>query len=280
MKMLNLPRMITSGVLCSLVATTAVAAELVAGKYPKVYKGSEGLEVTVVPLEDTEPKRYLVQVKGVESRIDDVVQMYTERQNGKTTMLYTYVNDKAFHTIHFRDSTYSSGRDVSMFLPEAPTKSVNLWYDEKASKQVDSVSLVKRHQKQREDGTIEKVEIAREKEWKGFVNGVFKRVVDDAEAPCGGGIGAKIDWDSVDKSLHGKIALASRCVQPVEVLERMCSADQGAKYAKKISGITCVVSNGQSLSLDSGKRLVWKVPAKGAVDLEKMETQLSSLLKK
>lgn len=260
------------------VCSQAVAADLVAGKYPKVYKGNEGIEVTILPLQGGEPKNFLVLLKGIESKIDDVVMYFTEEPQGKNTLLYTFIDDKKSYTLHFRDSRWG-GRDVVMFLPEAPTKQLDLWYDEKASKAVDAAAIVRQHQKQRKDGTIAKVEASNEKDWKGYVNGIFKRAVDEAEGPCGGGIGAKIDWSSVDKSLYGKIALATMCRRPADTMERICRNDESRKLSKKISGITCIVSKKQDLVLGSDKRLIWKVPSDGDLDLAVMESKLEALLK-
>jgi hypothetical protein len=270
--------MILPALLLSCWSAPGAAADLVAGKYPKVYKGQEGIEVSIVPLQGDEPKNFLVLLKGIESKIDDVVMFFTEEPQGKNTLLYTFIDDKKSYSLHFRDSRWG-GRDVLLFLPESPMKEINLWFDEKASKAVDTGAVVNQYKKQKGDGTIAKVESSSTKDWKPYVNGIFKGAVDDAEGPCGGGIGARIDWDTVDKGLYGKIALATMCRRPADTMERLCRNDDKLKLAKKISGITCIVGKKQELSLGSDRRLIWKVPASGDIDLAAMESKLNSLLK-
>lgn len=259
----------------------AMAAEIVAGKYAKVYSGSEGLEVTVVPLQGEDKafgKRYLVAVKGVESRIDDIPLLYQETTVDKGYNLGTTVNDQDFYTFQYRDQSYG-GKSFLVFLPESVTKANKVWYDEKKSKKADAKKIVASYEAKVKDGTIAKVQTYEGDDFKAHTNRTFKRAVDDAETPCGGGIGAKVDWSSVPKNMMGKFPLASRCGSVVNALYSLCSDKLDAKMAKKISGITCVVGKSQNLKLGGDRRLMWQVNASADVDVKALHTQLNSLLK-
>jgi hypothetical protein len=255
------------------IASEALAGKWVAGKTAKVYKGAHGVQVTLVPVSDGQIKRSLVLVNGADSKIEDVALLHVAEPGSRETAYYTFINDDKFYTLVFSEN---SG---ALALPEAPTKKISLKYNDKDSKKVDTAAALKAHEQQLKDGTIAKLEISQESDWRGHVNSVVRRSADDAKSACGNAVGARVDWDSVDKTLFNKIALATMCRQVTDSLARRCHADAGKKASTAVDSISCVVSKSQNLTLGRDKRLIWNVPESGAVDLTAMESKINSLIK-
>ena len=256
------------------------ASNLKVGKYPKVYSGDEGIKVTVISIEDTEPKKALVHVVGAETRIDDIVLLYTEVPNGSDGYgLETYIDDDTFWTVRSEHHQYG-GKEMLLTLPEARTKSTSLSYSEKLSKEVKGDDILKKYESQVADGTIAKVQIYKGKEdIKGRANGIFKRAVNEAKDECNAPIGAKIDWSSISADVKAKRPIATLCRQAAEILAYYCKKNSGHNVAKKVEQIHCSFGADQALSLGRDKSLKWQVPTNKEPDLENLKKQIEKAVK-
>ncbi len=260
-------------------SNAASASELKVGKYPKLYSGEEGIKVTVVSIEGSEPKKALVHVVGIESRIDDVVLLHTEKPNGDGFGLETYVDDDIFWTIRSEKHRYG-GKEMLLILPESKSKPMSLYYNEKLSKEVNAADILKKYESQLADGSIAKVQVYKGSEdLQGYVNGIFKRAVNDAKAECKAPIGAKIDWSTIKADEKTKRPVATLCRQPAEVLVDICGKNAGNNVAKKVEQIHCSFGPSQKISLGSDKRLMWQVPEKKELDLKDLRQQIEKALK-
>lgn len=251
-------------------------AEIKVGKYPRVYKGKEGIQVTVVEIQDTEPKKVLVRVTGIQTKIDDVVLMHTEIPDNKSFALETYINDDAFWTIRSEQHWYG-GKNLVLTLPEAVREKISLYYDEVLSKKANAHALGRLYEKQLADGSIAKVQRYSGTDLAPRSNRVFKGAVNDTKGPCKAGIGAKINWDSFKDNHKKSLAIVTLCRQPAELLAKMCR-DDDLNLGGKIEGITCSVGASQNLVLKS-KRLMWQIPAERPLDDEALKSQLVKLIK-
>ena len=253
------------------------ASSLKMGKYPRVYSGEDGIKVTVISIEDSEPKKVLVHVLGTETRIDDVVLLHKEVLNGSNGFgLETYIDDDTFWTVRSENQSYG-GDAMMLTLPQSRAKSMYLSYNEKLSKELKADDILKKYESQLADGTIAKVQIYKGTEdIQGRVNGVFKRAVNDAKTECKAPIGAKIDWSSISADVKSKRPLATLCRQPAEILAAFCNKNSGHSVAKKVEQIHCSFGAAQKLSLGSDKRLMWQVPAGKEPDLEDLKKQIEN----
>ena len=260
-------------------SNAGLASNLKVGKYPKVYSGNEGIKVTVISIQDSEPKRSLVHVVGAESRIDDVVLLYKEIPSGKDSYgLETYVDDDTYWTVRSESNSYG-GKAMLLTLPESRAKPISVYYDEKLSKEVKGEDILKKYESQLADGTVAKVQIYKGSEdYKGYANGVFKRAVNEAKDDCKAPIGAKIDWSSINDDIKSKRPVATLCRQAAEILSAYCAKNSEHSVAKKVEQIHCSFSAKQGLSLKD-KRLMWQVPSSGEPDLEALKKQIEQSVK-
>lgn len=261
-------------------SNAAFAGSLKVGKYPKVYSGEEGIKVTVISIENSEPKKALVHVVGTETRIDDVVLLHTEVSNGSNGFaLETYIDDDTFWTVSSENHRYG-GKEMMLTLPESRTKSSYLSYSEKLSKAANADDILKKYESQLADGTVAKVQIYKGSEdIQARVNGVFKRAVNEAKSDCKAPIGSKIDWSSINADVKAKRPVASLCRAPAEILAAFCNKVSGHSVAKKVEQIHCSFGNGQKLSLGGDKRLMWQVPADKEPDLADLKKQIEKVVK-
>lgn len=80
------------------------AETLQAGKYVKVYKGQEGLVVTVVDTKKNEASK-IVLIRGVASKIDDIPLLHEVESFDNGTALSTTIADERFWTLVSEDLT-------------------------------------------------------------------------------------------------------------------------------------------------------------------------------
>jgi hypothetical protein len=261
-------------------ANVVFAGNLKVGKYPKIYSGDEGIKVTVISIEDSEPKSALVHVVGAESRIDDVVLLYKEVPNGSNGYgLETYIDDDTFWTVRSENHRYG-GKEMLLTLPEARTKTISLYYNEKLSKDAKGDDILKKYESQLANGTIAKVQIYKGSEdIQGRANGVFKRAVNEAKTDCKAPIGAKIDWASISADVKAKRPVATLCRQAAEILAAYCAKNAEHSVAKKVEQIHCSFGAKQDLSLGKDKRLMWQVPSSKEPDLEVLKKQIEQSVK-
>lgn len=132
---------------CILLALTAiglsasvVAEELKPYKYAKVFKGSEGEIITIVPLEPRSENQFLIKFHRVEGDWDDRVLLHERKlYDGKED--YT-LKDQNYTSVVMRRGSYS-------VYPKGSRKELNVIFSEEESKNVDVLGIVEQFRKQR-----------------------------------------------------------------------------------------------------------------------------------
>lgn len=258
-------------------ASAQCLADIEVGKYAKHYKGEEGLEVVIVDLKGKDPKQKLIKVSGMESKIDDVVLLYSEVKNGKTIGFETAIDDSPFWTVRHTDHRY--GKDVLLMLPENFKKTYRLYHDTKESKKIDKSKILASYKKGLSDGSVGAIQRYSGSDLKANTNRTFRRSVNDAKKSCEAPIGAKVEWSTIKKKHKLTLPLASLCRLPADRIENHCRLGAASKNVKKLKGIVCKVGGSQSLIVNNKNKLIWTIPSKGDIDHDQLKSSLSSLLK-
>ena len=121
--------------------SASVAAEdLKPYKYAKVFKGSEGEIITIVPLEPRSENQFLIKFHRVEGDWDDRILLHERKlYDGKED--YT-LKDQNYVSVVMRRGSYS-------VYPKGSRKELNVFFSEDESKNVDVLGIVEAFRKQR-----------------------------------------------------------------------------------------------------------------------------------
>lgn len=238
--------------LLSLFSLSFEASAMEISKYPRVYKGGEGLVVKVVSVKG-EKKQALVELSGVDTELDGIVLLTEEVNAGKGTALKTRLHGEDVWVMRSDESWYG-WKSMEVYLPETPTKSTGVYYDEKASKKVKGEALLKTYEKQKKDGTLAKLQAFNRKEREAAQNKYYAEEIQSTADSCGFKIPATIDWKSVSDDLLKDISIYGYCTPPLSALRGICgkSPDQKAKVKSKVKSVTCTFGAAMKVTLSSG----------------------------
>lgn len=240
----------------SLSSPARAAMEL--SKYPRAYKGGEGLLVKIVSVKG-EKKQALIEVTGVDTEIDGVVFLGEEDDGGKS--LKITLHGKDYWPMRSQESWYG-WKQISVFLPEHSTEAVHVHYDEGASKKIDADEMLKIHNKQMKDGTIKELakwnRATREKNNEGY----YAKEREVTEKRCDMKFTTQIDWKSVTDDHLKTISISGYCEAPLTAMRMLCERSQDNKKAAvkaKVKRVLCTLGeSGMKLTLGSDGTLTWK----------------------
>ena len=226
--------------------SSSAHAAMELSKYPRVYKGGEGLVVKVVSVKG-EKKQALVQLSGVDTELDGVVLLTEEVSAGKGTALKTVLH----------------GEDVwvmDVYLPETPTKPTNVHYDEKESKKVKGDAMLKTYEKQKKDGSLAKLQAFNRADREKAQNKSYAEEIKSTADACGFKVPAAIDWKSVsDQLFKDNISIHGYCSPPLSALRRLCDKSPALKAAvkSKVKSVGCRFASAMKLTLGANGVVSW-----------------------
>jgi len=233
-------RLVLSSILLLAVAQTGFSntESLKPGKYVRVYKGGEGITVTVVPLLPNSERDALIEVRGVESKIDEVVLRHKQAEGREDPTWVTTIAGEDFWTLESK-KVWGTNRLV-LRLPEKPMESIEVFFDEKLSKRARASTFVNRHEKQVKSGVIKKLAAWNRAEREAGHAKEFAGEVAEMNKACGTAITASIDWKSVTDEHLKDLSISSYCGSIVGALEDACETPETkAKIAEGLKKIEC-----------------------------------------
>ncbi len=225
-----------------IVAAVALGASQALAAAPveagKVYSGTEGEEVAVVPLSPRSDKKFILRVKGTGSEFDGLVLPYElndwSTRSAEQFNYSTQWRGRKYTALHVRDTRYE------LYVP-GRQRSIRLAFDEKKTAALKPEEVYAQHQKQMGDGTLKKL-MAFDR--KGEESGHDKEYAQSAlemNNACGTSVAARIDWSSVDEDQLKELSISSYCGAPLTALKELCSASAIAKQTiqEKVKRVSC-----------------------------------------
>lgn len=240
-------------------------AEMELSKYPRVYRGGEGLVIKVVSTKG-EKKQALVQVSGVDTEIDGVVFLADEDDGGKA--LKITLHGEGYWILRSQESWYG-WKTMETYLPEHVTKAVEVYYDEKESKKVQSSALLAAHKKQTKDGTIAKLAKWNRAEREKYNNDEYAKEAKFSDEKCGAKMPASIVWKTVTDDHLKELSIAGYCAAPLYATRSLCEKSPEKKKAVtgKVKKVVCSFGAAMKLTLGADGTLNW-VTAKDAANAD------------
>jgi len=250
-----LKKMLINTSLVTVLFSTQAMADVNLSKYAKVYKGREGMVVTLVPLMPKDSKEAIIEVKGIDSELDGLKLRYKLVNEG-TREAYQMTYDGRSST-RLRTEQGYWGKWTSVYLPDVKGE-FDVAYDEKASKALD-VDKFKVDYLQQEKNNVQKnlAEFKREKHLKSNEL-AFGKTAKEASDACGTEIKASIDWSSISEENLKELSISSFCGAPLESLADLCKMSESNKktLSQKVSKLSCRMGEKMHLGL-SDKTLNW-----------------------
>lgn len=231
----------------SLLSLQVSALEL--AKHPQVFDAGQGVSLALAPSADG--KQALVQVRGINHPLDEVVFLTEVRELGNEQRDFAIRLDGRDYNLLNKRRAWS-GESFQLNLPD--TQGFELGYDEDRSKALKPGELLATYQKQEKDGVQAKL-AAFDRE---------KRVADysarlqaaDAEASqaCGTQLSTRIDWkDMADEQLMS-LSVPSFCAEVVSQMAYLCGKDDHYKAeAKTLKGVDCQFGERMKLRENDGR---------------------------
>jgi hypothetical protein len=225
-------------------AGTASAEDLKLSKYPKVYKGEEGVEVTVAQVMPEDKNLALIKVTGIDHDIDGKVFLHQIQVQGRA-QAYVITVDGTERTRMRADDGYWY-KQYELYLPNS-IKAVSVWYDEKLSKKADAAALLKAYNKDK--ALQEKMAKFDRKANEARHNTELAKVDADTNKTCGSSIKTTIDWPTVKDEVLQKYSIYSYCGEVSDRFDSLCrDSNEGKVAAKKVKKVTCKFASKLKLS--------------------------------
>lgn len=222
-----------------------------------VYRGGGGLEVTIAYVE-SEDGEALVEVSGVDNRIDDVVLLHEYVLQGTDAFSYrTTIDGNPFHTLW--GELNGEPEEIEVYLPgEARSGSQTVELSEESSAEIDPERLARRHAALVRDGTIADLEAVDRDEVMGEEGERFDDRLADAFETCGGDVPAEIEFETITDDQLTSYSVASYCGAVGDGIEELCEHPEGARrFRERVSAIRCEFGGEPALDLGSDGTLTW-----------------------
>ncbi|WP_444998508.1 hypothetical protein [Aliikangiella sp. IMCC44359] len=206
------------GLLFSLLVINKSLCALELSDHPKVYKGQEGVIVSVLPLKNEDKKQALIEVTGVDSFIDGKVWLYDLETQGQDKEAYmTMLDGRKSYRIRSNKGYWFKWTEV--YIPGTNDK-LTVFYDEKLSKSIDAKAYLRRYHNDR----VEQQKIASFDRQKNISkhNKKFAELLSKVKSSCNDEFKASINWESIDDATLKKYSIYSFCGIPLKSLDNLC----------------------------------------------------------
>lgn len=243
-----LAMVIAVGVLCG--TSARAGAPVGAGK---VYAGSEGESVAVVPLTTPGPngdKQALLYVQGTDSEFDGKALLYSVNEQNRGMNYITQYKGEDFYTLQMREN-YGSKR-YELWVP-GRNKGIAVSFDEKRTQALKAGDIYEQYEKLKKDGSLERMAAFNRKEREAAQQSGFTEVVKAMNEACGTKVTATIDWKSVTDDLIKRYSISSYCGNPLEALKELCGTPVGKRViSAKVKSFTCQFGSELKLDVKAG----------------------------
>jgi hypothetical protein len=245
--------------LVSFLAGTVAYSGMKLSKYPKVYKGGEGVTVAFVPLSPKTKNQALIKVTGIDSVMDGKVYLYDKVPQGRGAEAYTMTYEgETIYRMRTEKGYWSKWTTV--YLPDV-RDGVKVWYDEKESKKLDAAAILSEYlDLKASKDPVKKLE--RKKAQKAEMDLLSKKSEEVKEA-CGKSVAVNVDWKSIDNEQLGRLKIDRYCGHTLDAMVSVCEDEEGKKaVTQKVKSVKCRFGDKLEAKLKGGT-LVWTTKEEG-----------------
>lgn len=229
---------------------TANASALELAKYPKVFTTGKGVSVIVAPSSDE--GQALVQVRGINNPLDEVVLLTDVKQRGQQESDYATTLDGSVHVLLGQRQSWG-GESYQLYLP-GNREPLYLGFDEQASKAVKPTELLALYEKQKKDGVQDTLaHFDRDKRQQYHVERL-QQMDAEASASCGSPVKTEVDWKGLDEQLLKELSISGFCGEVVNQLGNLCSSSsEFKKQAASLNTVQCSFGSAMKVREQDGR---------------------------
>ncbi|WP_239576462.1 hypothetical protein [Archangium primigenium] len=245
----------TCAVIAVLKAGSALAAAPVGAG--KVFTGSDGEQVAVIPLTPEDEKKAILLVQGTDTELDGKVLPHDIEKNGEDTRYVTQWHGRRYATLYLSVSGGGSRRKYYLHIP-GRRDSTSVSFDDKRSQGLKPEDVYATYQKQKSSGSTAKwMAFDRKAEQELIDKGLASSVASMNEA-CGSQSAVKVDWATVTDEHIKERSMSGYCGVPLDSLRRLCGQSAEAKKIVQAKAKEVVCRVGGALALEQAPgRLTW-----------------------
>jgi hypothetical protein len=263
----TLVTVIAVGVLSGTLALAA--APVGAGK---VFAGSEGESIAVIPLTTNGPKgekQVLVHVQGTDSEFDGKPMLATISEQSRGANYVIPYKGEDYYVFVMREG--SGSKSYELWVP-GHKNAIRVSFDDKRTQALKAEDAWSQYEKLKKDGTLSKMAAFNRKERQEAQQGYFNDLAKGMNDACGTKVPATIDWKSVSDELIKQYSISSYCGNPLEALRKLCGSPVGKRViSAKVKTFACQF--GPELKLDVKAGAVSFTTQQDAANQEEFATQ-------
>lgn len=241
----------TLSVLAASLLFTAQAQALELAKYPQVFDTGQGVMVTLAP--STDGQQALLQVKGLNHPLDEVVFLTQVNERGNEERDYSTTLDGSRYNLLLKRQGWG-GDDYQLYLPD--TAGFPLAFDEARSKAAKPAELLALYEQQKGKGVQDKLaQFDRAKHMQANQS-ALKELDEEASEACGIPVQTRVEWDAIDDQKMKELSISGYCGEVASQLASLCQRDAAFKAeASSIKGVDCRFDKAMKLREQDGRIL-------------------------
>ena len=227
-----------------------------------VFTGDEGLRVEVVELKADNAA--LVQVTGLRSELADKVFEHSIREEGDRMYYVTQISGRDQNTLLRQRSRRGGDPTWNLYVRGSDISGMQVVYDQKASAELDTVALYRKHEDQRADGTLEALQrFDREREQRDEETALAESQASANEA-CQTDVAISIDWSTIDDDTLKRLSIAGYCEAGLDAMRSLCENQVARAYfAKAVNEYHCQFGSEMKLAIADGT-MTWTTNREGS----------------
>ncbi len=233
----------------SLLSLQAAALEL--ARHPQVFDAGQGVSLALAPAADG--KQALVQVRGINHPLDEVVFLASVRELGNEQRDYGIRLDGRDYNLLNKRRAWS-GESYQLNLPN--TQGFDLSYSEDKTRALKPGDLLALYQKQEKDGLQARLAAFDRKQRVADYSARLQEMDSEASRACATQLSTRVDWSAIsDEQLIG-LSVPSFCGEVVNQMAYLCGKDDRYQAeAKTLKGVDCRFGEGMKLREQDGRLL-------------------------
>jgi hypothetical protein len=217
----------------SLLSLQAAALDL--AKHPQVFDAGQGVSLALAPSADG--KQALVQVRGINHPLDEVVFLTDVRELGNEQRDYGIRLDGRDYNLLNKRRAWS-GESYQLNLPNTP--GFELSYNEDKTKALKPKDLLAMYQRQEKDGLQVRLAAFDREQRVADYSARLQEIDGEASEACATPLSTQVDWSAMSDEQLMSLSVPSFCGEVVNQMAYLCGKDERYKAeAKTLKGVDC-----------------------------------------
>lgn len=234
------------------ISSSQVFAEEAVSKNIKAYKGGEGIQVFVVSLLPKTKKQVLIEIKGSDGPLDNLVLLYDEIDNSQGKAYAMELEGVQSTRLRIDPREYTM-----LYLPGV-RDGIGIGYDEKLTKSTSGDAMYRRYLEGEKKGVQKKLAFFDRNKAIKVENDNFIGLQKDTATACGKPISLEVDWKSIDDDKLKRLSINAYCGEALQQISSFCQKNDKSKTSMQqhIDKVHCKFGDKAKASIEQ-KTLQW-----------------------